>query len=149
MKTKITAKLRDLADKYLYCKLCDCHNEKCAGDTHAVICWRCVCRETWPTELLERLYLKKVNFKRPVGWHFMAEYVDKTGKVFHKGVEQPELKGTLKPTKIKRKKKKSKTDDDVILVEISKLKKELAKEHRKSYKTRLFKKIEKLNGKLK
>ena len=32
---------------------------------------------------------------RPAGWHWMAEFVDKDGNVFHKGVEQPKLKGTL------------------------------------------------------
>ena len=32
---------------------------------------------------------------RPPGWHWMAEFVDKDGNVFHKGKEQPKLKGTL------------------------------------------------------
>ena len=45
---------------------------------------------------------------RPAGWHFMNEFVDKDGNVFHKGKEQPKLKGTLKPTKVKPPKKKSK-----------------------------------------
>ena len=45
---------------------------------------------------------------RPAGWHFMAEFVDKDGKVFHKGKEQPKLFGTLKPTKVKSPKKKAK-----------------------------------------
>jgi hypothetical protein len=29
---------------------------------------------------------------RPAGWHFMNEFVDKDGNVFHKGKEQPKLK---------------------------------------------------------
>ena len=37
---------------------------------------------------------KRVSTGRPC-WHFMNEYVDKDGNVFHKGKEQPELKGTL------------------------------------------------------
>ena len=37
---------------------------------------------------------KKVSTGRPAGWHFMNEFVDKDGNVFHKGVEQPDLKGT-------------------------------------------------------
>ena len=45
---------------------------------------------------------------RPAGWHFMNEFVDKDGNVFHKGKEQPKLKGTLKPTKVKPPKKKAK-----------------------------------------
>ena len=45
---------------------------------------------------------------RPAGWHFMVEFVDKDGTVFHKGKEQPKLKGTLKPTKVKPPKKRIK-----------------------------------------
>ncbi len=45
---------------------------------------------------------------RPSGWHFMKEFVDKDGKVFHKGVEQPKLFGTLPATKVKPKKKPAK-----------------------------------------
>ena len=45
---------------------------------------------------------------RPAGWHWMAEFVDKDGTVFHKGKEQPKLKGTLSPTKVKPPKKKIK-----------------------------------------
>ena len=45
---------------------------------------------------------------RPAGWHFMNEFVDIDGNVFHKGKEQPKLKGTLKPTKVKPPKKKTK-----------------------------------------
>ena len=47
----------------------------------------------------------KVKTGRPAGWHWMAEFVDKDGTVFHRGVEQPKLKGTLKPTKVVAKKK--------------------------------------------
>jgi hypothetical protein len=45
---------------------------------------------------------------RPAGWHWMAEFVDKDGNVFHRGKEQPKLKGTLSPTKVKPPKKKIK-----------------------------------------
>ena len=45
---------------------------------------------------------------RPAGWHWMAEFVDKDGTVFYRGKEQPKLKGTLKPTKVKPSKKKTK-----------------------------------------
>jgi hypothetical protein len=38
----------------------------------------------------------------------MEEYVDSDGNVFHKGVEQPELKGTKEPTVIVEKQKLSK-----------------------------------------
>jgi hypothetical protein len=36
----------------------------------------------------------------------MKEFVDPQGNVFHKGKEQPDLKGTLEPTKIDRTPKK-------------------------------------------
>ena len=55
---------------------------------------------------------------RPSGWHFMNEFVDKDGNVFHKGVEQPKLKGTLPPTKVKpvkRKKIKRRTKDEILI----------------------------------
>jgi len=54
---------------------------------------------------------------RPAGWHFMVEFVDKDGNVFHKGKEQPKLKGTLKPTKVKPPKKKIKrrSKDEIYL----------------------------------
>ena len=51
---------------------------------------------------------KRVSTGRPAGWHFMNEFVDKDGNVFHKGKEQPKLFGTLKPTKVKPPKKKAK-----------------------------------------
>ena len=59
---------------------------------------------------------KKVSTGRPAGWHFMNEFVDKDGNVFHKGVEQPKLKGTLKPTKVVPKKKtKRRTKEEILL----------------------------------
>ena len=58
---------------------------------------------------------QKKSSGRPPGWHWMNEYVDKDGNVFHKGKEQPDLKGTLKPTKVKpRKKKKKLTPDEKL-----------------------------------
>ena len=61
---------------------------------------------------------KKVRPKtgRPSGWHFMKEFVDKDGTVFHKGVEQPKLKGTLSPTKVKPKKKVKRRSKEEILI---------------------------------
>ena len=70
----------------------------------------------------------RVKTGRPSGWHFMKEFVDKDGVVFHKGVEQPDLKGTLPPTKIKPKKKaKRRTKEEVLLARHEKKKKVLKK----------------------
>ena len=54
---------------------------------------------------------------RPAGWHWMAEFVDKDGNVFHRGKEQPKLKGTLSPTKVKPPKKKTKrrTKEEILI----------------------------------
>ena len=60
---------------------------------------------------------QRVSTGRPAGWHFMNEFVDKDGNVFHKGKEQPKLKGTLTPTKVKPPKKKTKrrTKEEILI----------------------------------
>ena len=85
---------------------------------------------------------QKVSTGRPAGWHFMNEFVDKDGNVFHKGVEQPKLKGTLPPTKVKPQKKRKKRIDAFT---------ELAKVHQEKQKLkRAYKKQQNfLNGKVK
>ena len=58
----------------------------------------------------------------------MNEFVDKDGNVFHKGKEQPDLKGTLPPTKIKPKKKvKRRSKEEMLLARHEKKKKVLKK----------------------
>ena len=70
----------------------------------------------------------RVKTGRPSGWHFMNEFVDKDGNVFHKGKEQPDLKGTLPPTKIKPKKKvKRRSKEEMLLARHEKKKKVLKK----------------------
>ena len=66
---------------------------------------------------------QRVSTGRPAGWHFMNEFVDKDGTVFHKGVEQPKLKGTLKPTKVVAKKKTKRRTKEEILIARDKEKK--------------------------
>jgi len=59
---------------------------------------------------------KKISTGRPAGWHFMSEFVDKDGTVFHKGVEQPKLKGTRPVTLSKAKKKiLRRTQEEILL----------------------------------
>ena len=66
---------------------------------------------------------------RPAGWHFMKEFVDKDGTVFHLGKEQPKLKGTLPPTKVKPKKKttKRRTKEQILLARAAEKKAALKK----------------------
>ena len=87
--------------------------ERVSEETISVRCWKCVLRITGLPEEPN----KYVPTGRPAGWHFMNEFVDKDGNVFHKGVEQPKLFGTLKPTKVKPPKKKTKrrTKEQILI----------------------------------
>jgi len=60
---------------------------------------------------------KSVNtprVRKPRGWKFMKEFVDQDGNVYHRGVECPELKGTLEPTKIVAKEKAPKESNRIF-----------------------------------
>ena len=98
---------------YMACKDNCGTYEKVDEETIAVRCWKCVTAFVgFPKE--------KASYKptgRPAGWHFMNEYVDADGNVFHKGKEQPKLKGTLPPTKVTPPKKKAKrrTKEQILL----------------------------------
>ena len=84
----------------------------------------------------EEMEAKTKSYKptgRPAGWQWMAEFVDKDGNVFHKGKEQPKLKGTLPPTKVKPPKKKTKrrTKDEILVAKYKEKKEILKKELQK------------------
>ena len=74
----------------------------------------------------------RVSTGRPAGWHFMNEFVDKDGNVFHKGKEQPDLKGTLPPTKVSAPKKKTKrrTKEEILIARDKEKKAALRKAHK-------------------
>lgn len=59
---------------------------------------------------------------RPPGWHFMKQFVDKDGNVFHKGKEMKKLQGTLPATVITKKKKKRRTQEEILLARYKKKK---------------------------
>ena len=108
---------------YMACMSCGTY-ERVSEETLAVRCWKCVLSITGMPEEPN----KYVPTGRPAGWHFMNEFVDKDGKVFHRGKEQPKLKGTLKPTKVKpRKKAKLRTKEQILLDRHSEKKVELKK----------------------
>ena len=81
--------------KYMECKRCG-QMSKCGEEAIAVTCSDCI-MEMW--EPLESGYTKS---DKPRGWTLMSEFVDKDGNVYYRGIEQPKLKGTLKPTIIKK-----------------------------------------------
>ena len=86
--------------RYMSCKVCGRY-EQVGDEATSVKCSRCTFRSV-PLE--EPKGYKPTG--RPAGWHWMKEFVDKDGSVYHKGKEQPKLKGTKKPTKVSSPKKK-------------------------------------------
>ena len=113
--------------RFMLCKRCQSEYVETSENTVAVTCSMCtdnLCVSQMSLEEMMPSLKKKVTTGRPPGWHFMNEFVDKDGNVFHKGKEQPELKGTLKPTKVKPPKKKKKlTADEKLYKDINKWKK--------------------------
>ena len=112
--------------RYMQCKHCKSEYVQASEGAVAVTCALCVqrlCLDHTPLEDMMPSLKKKIT-GRPPGWHFMKEFVDKKGNVFHKGKEQPDLKGTLKPTKVKPVKKRKKlTADEKLQRDLNKWKK--------------------------
>jgi len=120
---------------YMDCKVTGIPVKNVSTDATSVISDRALqarMYKMFPETLDKAMAQPKKKTGRPAGWHWMNEFVDKDGNVFHKGKEQPKLKGTLPPTKVKPKKKTKRRSKDEILVakykEKQKLKKELKKQ---------------------
>jgi hypothetical protein len=123
-----------------------------ADNTASVICGRCaidndIKKFGLPAGAKPR-EVKSNEEASPRGWHFMKVYVDKKGNVFHRGIEQPELKDTMKATKIVKKEKKKKLNARQkseafakVSAEINELRREIDKVI-KLKKTRGLKKLE-------
>ena len=109
--------------RWLQCKYCFDY-QKVEEWVGAITCGDCTVKIDlikFPDTAIKK---QKVSSGRPPGWHFMNEYVDKDGNVFHKGKEQPKLKGTLEPTKVKpRKKRKKLTAEQKLFKRVSDYKK--------------------------
>ena len=98
--------------RWLQCKVCYDYI-KVDENTAGITCSTCTLKKALALKPLDTFFAKKhKKTGRPAGWHFMNEFVDKDGNVFHKGKEQPELKGTLPPTKVKPPKKRKKLSAD-------------------------------------
>ena len=78
----------------------------------------------------------------------MNEFVDKDGNVFHKGKEQPKLKGTLPPTKVKPPKKRKKLTKDERMFKQAKAHKAKMKAKNKQLRKAIKKQKDFLNGKV-
>ena len=124
--------------RYMQCKVCKSEYVSVSENIVAVTCSTCVQRICISQMSLEEMIpslRKKVSSGRPAGWHFMKEFVDKDGSVFHKGKEQPKLKGTLSPTKVKPPKKRKKlTADEKLFKQAAKYKKKLKVKRRQKKK---------------
>jgi len=112
--------------RHMACMTCG-HYVVVGESATGVKCSNCVMK----TMMNQYPYEEPKSYKptgRPVGWHWMSEFVDKDGNVFHKGKEQPKLKGTLKPTKVKPPKKtKRRTKQQMLLAIDAERKVELKK----------------------
>ena len=82
----------------------------------------------------------------------MKEFVHSDGTVYHRGIEQPQLKGTLDPTAIVVKPKKTKAqkaqEKAAVMKQYADLKKQLKKETRKTRIKSLESKLKKLQKQL-
>ena len=117
--------------RYMSCMLCG-HYEVVGESATGVKCSNCVLKimmNEYPVE--EPKSYKPTG--RPAGWHWMNEFVDKDGNVFHKGKEMKKLKGTLPSTKVKppKKKVKRRTKQQMLLAIDAERKAELKKAHQK------------------
>ena len=119
---KIYHTYKENGDTFMICK--SCQQDYCKvtdEDVVAVTCGLCNAKRIpWPE--MKKAY---VPTGRPAGWQWMNEFVDKDGTVYHKGKEQPDLKGTLKPTKVKpskKKKTKRRTKEEILVATYNKKK---------------------------
>ena len=135
--------------RFMECRCCGTMS-KVSPDATATTCWKCV-NENFEKDFPFTPKTGYVSSGKPRGWAFMKEFVDKDGNVYHRGKEQPQLKGTLKPTVIKNKpakKRLTKREKQKIagdaLVQIHMLKKQLAKAKYKKDVRRINSQIKKL-----
>ena len=120
---------------YMDCKITGEPVKNVSTDATSVIGYKALMSRMYKM-FPEEMEVKTKSYKptgRPAGWHWMAEFVDKDGNVFHKGKEQPKLKGTLPPTKVKPPKKKTKrrTKDEILVAKYKEKKEILKKELQK------------------
>lgn len=96
--------------KELQCTTCD-RLVEVDEDIVAVTCWECAVKRC-PLEIKQKPEPSNEP-RRPKGWRLYKVYVDEEKNVFHLGVEKPELKGTLEPTVIVVKPKKTRAEKDM------------------------------------
>tara|TARA_R100000482_G_C5027575_1_gene102580 strand:- start:113 stop:580 length:468 start_codon:yes stop_codon:yes gene_type:complete len=133
--------------RYMECKVCG-SLEPVSDSTTAFTCSICV-SELYNKEFPMEFTKGYKPTGKPRGWAFMKEYVDKDGNVYHKGKEQPKLKGTLPPTVIKKKPPKPKLTKSQKAQRRANLLTELHVLKKKLNKAKLKKDIRKLSSQIK
>lgn len=136
--------------KYWAGHVCD-NWEMVSENTTAVLCRKCVTLMAEPPK--ERQIREKSD--KPKGWKLMRTYVHEDGTVYFKGIEQPDLKGTLPVTVITEapvKKKVTKQEKEEMIQDLGKeigyLKSKLLAEKSEKNKKKLVKELAKANRKL-
>ena len=111
--------------KYMACKICG-QFTLVSEEATSVVCSTCV-QEMTPYEPPK----SKLKSDKPRGWQWMNEYVHTDGTVYHKGVEKPDLKGTLEPTVIEPVQRLNKKQKERVKLQaaatVHRLKKEIGK----------------------
>lgn len=136
--------------KSMMCDTCTRIVEKVDVKADKVKCWKCVSKMVKGPEIKS-----SVKSDKPRGWKFMKEYIHTDGTVYHKGIEQPELKGTLPVTilEVKEEKKKLSKQEKADLqaklgTEIQNLKAAMFNEKRKTKRAEIQRTLQKLNRQL-
>lgn len=120
-------------------------------DVISVTCWECVAARV---KQFDKPSKKKQQPTKgyPKGWRFKKVFVHENGTVYYRGVEQPKLKGTLEPTPIAIKIKKSKAqkaqERSELINQYVKLKKQLKEATKKTEIKKLETQIKKLEKQL-
>lgn len=131
-------------------KVIECY--KCGTDVKAsneaisALCYQCVTEVVAPPPTVKQT--KKAD-GFPKGWRFYKEFVHADGTVYHRGVEQPELKGKYTPTPIVEKPKQSKKEKaeqkQTLMEEYASLKKKLKTEKRKTIRKKIELRLSKIS----
>jgi len=117
---------RDVLSEELVWTLCSTqgcgHEELIPGSVDSLICSSCTMKKTMSLlSETERKKLFGISGRsgapvRPRGWRWLAEFVDSDGNVFVKGIEKPDLKGTLPITDVAAIKARQKANKEKRIV---------------------------------
>jgi len=124
-----------------------------SNECTSILCYQCVLRSV-EAPVIRGIGTPKSD--KPKGWKFMKVFVAQDGTVYHKGEEQPSLKGTLPVTVIEPKEPKKKITKEekqaqihALGLEIQELKTILYSEQRKGKRADATRKLSKANRELK